>query len=196
MKEQFRQYVINLYQDVPTEVYEGLLSIFCIGAIGLFVFLGWKRGWKKVAGLLLAEYVFLIYCSTVICRKVAESVVGHNFHPFWSYEAIKNGRVDLVAENIMNVVVFIPVGTLLGLMVNGSRCMVIGKRKGWRTRIARIALIIGVGLIISISIEAMQYLFHRGFAETDDVMHNTLGCLIGYILIHGSRLMIHGYGNR
>ena len=56
MREQFRQYAINLYQDVPTEVYEGLLSIFCLGVVGIFVILGWKRGWRKVAGLLFAEY--------------------------------------------------------------------------------------------------------------------------------------------
>ena len=39
MKEQFRQYIINLYHDIPQEVYEGLLSIFCIG---LVVFIAWK----------------------------------------------------------------------------------------------------------------------------------------------------------
>ncbi len=39
MREQFKQYVISLYQDIPLEVYEGLLSIFCIG---LVVFVAWK----------------------------------------------------------------------------------------------------------------------------------------------------------
>lgn len=202
MKEQFRQYAINLYQNVPTEVYEGLLSIFCLGAIGLIAFFGWKKGWKKVVGLLLAEYVFLIYCSTVIYRKVAEGVVGHNFSPFWSYEAIKNGREDLIAENIMNVVVFVPVGILLGLisrireLENKAPSKGIGKTKGlWRTRshrhtllplgqrIARISLIVGTGLIISGSIEALQYFLKRGFSEFDDVFHNTLGCLIGFMIV-------------
>lgn len=187
--EQIKQYIINLYQDIPTEVYEGLLSIFCIGVVGLFVSFGWIQGWKKVVGLLLSEYVFLVYCSTVICRKVAGGVLGYNFNPFWSYNAIKNGREDLVAENIMNVVVFVPVGLLLGLIT-------LKMRNVWRTRIARIAIVIGVGLIISISIEAMQYFFYRGFAETDDVMHNTLGCLIGFmivVLIERLWLLLKGY---
>ena len=72
----------------------------------------------------------------------------------------------------MNVVVFIPIGILLGLLlrVKGS----------WL-----IPLIVGMG--ISVSIETMQYFFHRGFAETDDVVHNTLGCMIGYILVKGYR---------
>ena len=176
MKELIKQYIINLYQDVSTEVYEGLLSIFCIGAVGLFVFFGWKRGWRKVVGLFLAEYVFLIYCSTVIFRKVSERVAGHNFIPFWRYEAIKNGKMDLIAENIMNVVVFVPVGLLLGLVTLKSQ-------RSWRTRIARILLIVGVGLVLSGSIEALQYFLKCGFSEVDDVIHNTLGCLIGLMMV-------------
>lgn len=179
MKEQFRQYVVNLYQDMQTEVYEGLLSIFCLGAVGLLVFFGWKRGWRKVLGLLLAEYVFLIYCSTIICRRVSEGVAGHNFHPFWSYEAIKDGREDLIAENIMNAVVFVPVGVLLGLVTQKTR----KARKDYRTRIARIALIIGTGVIISGSIETLQFFLKRGFSEVDDVFHNILGCLIGFMIV-------------
>ena len=33
---------------------------------------------------------------------------------------------------------------------------------------------------ISPTIEALQFFFMRGFSELDDVMHNTLGCLIGF----------------
>ena len=32
---------------------------------------------------------------------------------------------------------------------------------------------------ISASIETLQFFLKRGFAEVDDVMYNTLGCLIG-----------------
>ena len=170
MRELFWQYVINLYQDVPTEVYEGLLSVFCIGAVGLIAFLGWKRGWKKVVGLLLVEYVFFIYCSTVIFRTRVEEV-GHNFTPFWSYN-----HPELLVENIMNVVAFVPVGILIGVMAD-VRGMMDERRwkKGWQ-----VALIVGTGLGISVSIETMQYFFHLGFSELDDVMHNTIGCFLGF----------------
>ncbi len=179
MKELFKQYVINLYQDIPTEVYEGLLSLFCLGAVGFIAFCGWKRGWRNIAWLLLTEYVFLIYSSTVICRKVSEGIAGHNFSLFWSYEAIKNGRDDLIAENIMNVVVFVPVGTLLGLIILKTQ----NRRNDLRTRITQISLIVGTGLVISGSIEVLQYFLKRGFSEFDDVFHNTLGCLIGFMMV-------------
>ena len=176
MREQFRQYIINLYQDIPQEVYEGLLSVFCLG---LVVFIAWKElktGLRYSAILLLVEYIFLLFCSTIIFRATGETS-KYDFHPFWSYKAIQEGRIELLPENIMNVVVFIPVGMILGslLRVKGS----------WL-----VALLIGCS--ISITIEALQFWFMKGFSEVDDVMHNTFGCILGYILVKGSRLMVKG----
>lgn len=180
MREQFKLYILNLYQDVPMEVYEGLLSVYCLGIVLLLVSCGIKKGLKYSSELLLVEYVFLLFCSTVIFRTVSETR-QYVFHPFWSYKAIQDGREDLLAEDIMNVVVFVPVGILLEFMVHGSR-FTINK--------ALLAALIGCG--ISVSIETLQYFFYRGFSELDDVMHNTIGCILGYLLVKGSRLhMIH-----
>lgn len=171
MREQFRHYIINLYQDIPQEVYEGLLSVFCIGLVVFVAWKGFKTGLRYSAILLLVEYVFLLFCSTVFFR--ATSVTRqYDFHPFWSYKAIQDGRENLLAENIMNVIVFIPVGMILGslLKVKGS----------WL-----IALLIGCS--ISVTIESLQFFFMRGFSEVDDVMHNTVGCLIGFLIVSGFR---------
>ena len=163
MKEQFRQYIINLYQDIPQEVYEGLLSVFCIGLVVFIAWKGFKSGLRYSAILLLVEYIFLLFCSTVFFR--ATSVTRqYDFHPFWSYKAIQDGRENLLAENIMNVVVFIPVGLLI--------CIAFKQMTWWK------ALLIGCG--ISVTIESLQFFLMRGFSELDDVMHNTLGCLIGF----------------
>ncbi len=163
MREQFRQYIINLYHDIPQEVYEGLLSVFCIGLVVFVAWKGFKTGLRYSAILLLVEYVFLIFCSTVIFRATGE-ISKYDFHPFWSDKAIQDGRADLLPENIMNVVVFIPVGLLLSIAF---------KQVTWWK-----ALLIGCE--ISIIIETLQFFFMRGFSEVDDVMHNTLGCMIGY----------------
>ena len=180
MREQFRQYIINLYQDIPQEVYEGLLSIFCIGTVLLLVWKGFKTGLRYSAALLLVEYIFLLFCSTVIFRAKGETR-QYVFHPFWSYD-----RPELLVENIMNVVVFVPVGLMLGSLLrvkgswlpNGSWLMV---------------AIIGCG--ISVTIETLQFFLMRGFSEVDDVMHNTIGCILGYslwLMVHGAWLRIHG----
>ena len=180
MREQFRQYIINLYQDIPQEVYEGLLSVFCLGLVVFVAWKGLKTGFRYSAILLLVEYIFLLFCSTVIFRTPGETR-HYDFHPFWSYD-----RPELLIENIMNVIVFIPVGMILGslLRVNyGSRLRVKGS---WL-----VALLIGCS--ISVTIEALQFWFMKGFSEVDDVMHNTLGCILGYslwLMVHGAWLRV------
>ena len=179
MREQFRQYIINLYQDIPQEVYEGLLSVFCIGLVVFIAWKGLKTGLRYSVVLLLVEYIFLLFCSTVIFRTSGDTR-QYDFHPFWSYS-----RPDLFVENIMNVIVFIPIGMILGslLRVKGSSTSEATKSMTWL-----MVAIIGCG--ISVTIEAMQYFLHRGFAETDDVMHNTVGCVIGYGIY---KLVRYGY---
>ena len=187
MREQFRQYIINLYQDIPQEVYEGLLSVFCLGLVVFIAWKGFKTGLQYSVSLLLIEYIFLIFCSTVFFRTTSESR-KYDFQPFWSYQAIQDGREDLLAENIMNVVVFVPVGLMLGslLRVKGSSTREATKSMTWL-----MVAIIGCG--ISVTIESLQFFLMRGFSEVDDVMHNTLGCILGYILVKGSKLMVKGH---
>ena len=64
----------------------------------------------------------------------------------------------------MNTVIFIPTGSLLAIFLNKPRL--------WK--------VIFVSVVISASIEILQFVFKKGFAELDDVFHNTLGCMIGY----------------
>ena len=33
--------------------------------------------------------------------------------------------------------------------------------------------------------ELYPFLFMKGFAETDDVMHNAMGCVIGWLMVKG-----------
>lgn len=41
---------------------------------------------------------------------------------------------------------------------------------------------IGLGLVVSLVIELGQLVFEKGVAEIDDLIHNTLGCAIGYLI--------------
>lgn len=160
----FVEYLTGLFREVPCYVYEGLLGIFVCGLIVLLAVKGTRDGWRWSAGLLFVEYVVLIYCSTVIFRE-SGSKTGHDFMPFWSYGAILRGEdYRLLPENVMNVVVFVPVGVLLGA--------------AFRSMTWKKALLIGGAM--SVLIEVMQFVLKRGFAEVDDVMHNTVGCVIGY----------------
>ena len=70
----------------------------------------------------------------------------------------------------MNIVIFIPIGLLL----RASFPTV----KWWELLL--------MGCVLSLMIEFCQLTLHKGFCEFDDVMHNTLGCVMGYGL---SRLL-------
>ena len=159
------EYILSLANAIPHDVYLLLLAVLCIGALLLVSSRGVHNGGKGVLLLLLVEYVFLLYCSTIIFRE-PHGEEQYNFKLFWSYVAIINGDELLLPQNIMNVVAFLPIGFLLGAAIKSIR---------WWAALM-------VGLLISCSIEMLQFFFRRGFSEFDDVMHNTLGCMIGFVL--------------
>ena len=162
MTQGYKEYLETLYSRIPEPVYEGVGSIFVIGVVLILSFIGMK-GWRYVSGLLLGEFVFLIYASTVIFRESSEDSNSH-FTPFWSYRnCFHEGEFHLDPEVVLNILVFLPVGFLLTLTFRGI--------SWWH------ALLIGCG--ISVSIEVLQFILKRGLSEFDDVFSNTLGCLIG-----------------
>ena len=163
MKDLFVAYFHELIDGIPLYVYEALLFVFCLTGVLVFTFNGISKGWKRVVKVLLFEYLILFFCSTVLFR-IPKSVRGYELTPFWSYTAISNGVERMIPETVMNVVVFIPVGLMMGLAFIGAN---------WRK-------IVMAGVGMSLSIELMQLLFRKGCCETDDVIHNTIGCVIGY----------------
>lgn len=168
MFDAYIQYISLCFHDVPTTLIVGMLFFFCVGTVLLLAFLGWKKGAKWSAGLMLLEYlVLLIILSVWVRTTLAEG--KFDFTPFWSYRAILAGRKGLLTQDIMNVVAFIPIGLMLGCAFD--------RMKWWK------ALLIGGAF--SLLIETLQFVMKRGFAEFDDVFHNVIGCLIGYGLFVG-----------
>lgn len=151
-------YSYALYYHIPEGFFECMLSIFLVGAVVLCVWKGLKKGIQFSAALLCIEYVVLVFCSTIVFRDPLLER-DFNLRPFWSYS-----NPNLYAENLMNFLVFVPIGLLLGVSI-----------KGLKMRNALLA-----GICLSVFIEIFQFVLKKGFAEVDDVVHNTLGCMIGY----------------
>ena len=77
-----------------------------------------------------------------------------------------------VADAVMNIVVFVPVGVLVPLLVAGA---------SWRR-------VLAVGAAFSLAIEVSQYvaahLFHGGHvADVNDLLFNVVGALLGFGLL-------------
>ncbi len=147
---------------IPKEIYGwGIISF-------LFVFLLMSL-WRGFAGLrygmlfLLIEYVALLVYFTVFMWRDSGQY-HYRLIPFWSYQAIFQGTRVLAHEIAMNIAVFIPIGVLASLSLN---------KPSWK----KVAI---VGFVISFIIEFLQLVLKRGCCETDDVINNTLGCVIGF----------------
>ena len=124
-------------------------------------------------GLLLLEYLFVLIFLAVLTRTPSAER-SFNLTPFWSYEAVRNGRTDLLVQNIANVGAFVPVGLLLGCVLGKDRW---GK-----------VLLVGGGF--SVLIETLQFVLRRGFTEFDDVWHNVVGCAVGLGVYMGVEFLI------
>ena len=111
---------------------------------------------KKWIPSLLIGYILIILGETLLFR--APNSTGYELTPFWSYN-----HPELKWEVIANILLFIPFGFLAG------------KLWGWKA--------ILLASFLSFCIEAVQLTLHLGFFEIDDVIHNTVGAVIGYLLV-------------
>ncbi len=118
---------------------------------------------------MLLTYITAILFTTLVFRTPADEPRAE-WLPFWSwYEVIAHHDMGLFVEIVLNIALFVPVGGLMRML--GIR---------WRT-------VVLFSLVFSASIELMQYVLCRGLCELwDDVVDNTLGSVVGYVLIRAA----------
>lgn len=172
-----KDYFYNLCQKIPISVFEGLASILCIGIVLIVITKGWEKGGRLICGLVLFEYIVLVYLSTVFYRDYSEAKL---FKFFWSYKSMSEWGTSLLIENIMNVIAFFPIGFLIGATF---------KRIKWW-------LVFLIGFIVSFFIEFLQFVLNRGVSEFDDIFHNVLGCMLGFGFFCILRSIIHYCKNK
>ena len=169
-------YARNVVSNVSIEIYWGLIGLFAVGLLVLIWWKGFKLGLRYGSVLLLAEWVCLVLCTIVLFRETSAER-GYNLMPFWSYWDYGEHSyfIEMFGENILNVLLFMPIGFLAGC---GLRGMTFKK-----------VLLLGSGF--SVFIELLQFVFKKGFCETDDVIHNVLGCIIGFGLWRVCCIRLH-----
>ena len=115
--------------------------------------------------VLFCAAVIAILYATILTRtpEIPEVILT----PLATFIAARQ-QPELYREMLMNVFLFFPLGLTLSNAL---------PRK-WH-RWGKIALTTLVGCILSAGIECVQYRYALGLAETDDVICNTLGALIG-----------------
>ena len=160
--EYIKQYILHYDIGVPPTMIIGVSLFICILILLLFrVKTNYSIFVRQVSFMLLLGYVFLIFCTTVFFREDTYEK-RYMLRPLWSYTVLYN---KLLAQIIMNILLFIPVGFFAGGAL---------KKK-------HILNAIGIGFLLSFFIELTQLISTRGVFSVDDIIHNTLGCVVGFL---------------
>ena len=129
-----------------------------IAVVVPFVIYLFRKRTDKLIPLFFTVYFLVVAYETLLTRDIGvERRI--ELTPLWSYAQFS----DHYSQIIMNIFLFIPLGFLIPFA---------SKKTFLHTLIFSCCL--------SIIIEALQYILALGLCETDDVIHNTLGCIIGY----------------
>lgn len=121
---------------------------------------------QVIAVILLFLFLSVVFASTVFTRT--PGIRQYELIPFWSwYEVFVNCRVGLLRENILNVLLLFPMGILLKPLF------------GHKIRLFTAFLL---GFTVSAVIEISQLVSRRGLFEWDDMLHNGLGCMMGFMV--------------
>lgn len=113
---------------------------------------------------------FIIYLGLTFGFRRPSKEPKLLLEPLWSYRdafqltPLKITRLGLAREIFLNILLTIPAGLLLPIL--------------YRTKHPYL-LTAAIILLISLLTETFQYFTHLGIAETDDVINNFLGGLLG-----------------
>ena len=109
---------------------------------------------------MFVEYLVLLFCSTVIFREDASNTYVQLMPFKWCF----TGDKRLLIDALLNVAIFIPIGFCSSVFLRFPKWLKI--------------LLLSVSL--SCTIELSQYILSRGCCDTNDVMNNAIGGLMGY----------------
>lgn len=119
---------------------------------------------KKLLVITFAAYLTGVFCATGI-----PSIRTIRFDPdvnLIPIVDIVNDPVSYIKNTILNIILFIPLGFLLPII--------------WKT-FRPLKKVIAVGLGLSVLIELLQ-LFNFRLTDIDDLITNTVGTLIGFLM--------------
>lgn len=115
---------------------------------------------------LWAYLLFLLYI-TLIGRYTLDDY-RTRLTPFDSYrEYASTGSAGELRGIVLNILMFLPFGFLTASCFRDKKPLLIS---------------LSAGLMLPVLIEGLQYLTRTGTLETDDVIHNAIGTLLGSML--------------
>ena len=163
-------YEILLTHNRPLTLRELIFFFIILIIVTLMFYILLKKDKIKkfqiIIGELLLLFIFVVLSSTILTRTSNKERM-YKLMPFWSWKEVIRGNVKFLEENLLNLILLFPFGLLLPFAFY--------RKISWYKALF-------VGLVFSFFIEINQLMLCRGTFEWDDIIHNSLGAMIGCIV--------------
>ncbi len=137
---------------------------------------GKMRPFQFFCAMMLYTWLYWVFASTVFCRT-EYSEYHYSLKLFWSYEFMRAyPHSYMLQEIVLNILMLLPVGVLFPVAFDCRKISVTAL----------------FGFLCSTGIELLQLFTKRGLFEWDDMFHNTVGVIIGYLIVTGAMKMSEG----
>ena len=154
-------YFDHISKIIPEWLCVVLLLVLCVMAIVIFSRKGVIRiQLRRLLRVMFVEYLVLLFCSTVVFREESP----HTGVKYVLFAGYLNRDMFVLMDALFNVAIFIPIGFCSSVFLRFPKWLKI--------------LLLSVAL--SCTIELSQFILSRGWCDTNDVMNNAIGGLIGY----------------
>lgn len=157
-------YILGPFRQAPARGWIFLV----VWTLFVFLFDYWTyfRKNRNVSLSILLLYLGFVFWITIMAREKVDAVLFEPL-PLWSWKEafieVNQRRTPLVlCQILLNLLLFVPVGFIMYWYK---------KKKIW---ISVLWCMVG-----SFFIELLQLLLHIGLFEWDDILHNTLGYILG-----------------
>lgn len=135
--------------------------------------------WNSMVWFLLGVYLAVMFVTVFLSREPG-SRQGIDMTLFGTWGDTPQAHA-FVIENIL---LFVPFGILYPLAVSATdRKPDLSKKIDWEK------FTVLWGFLISVGIETVQLITERGYCQLDDVVMNTLGALVGYVVFATIKIM-------
>lgn len=167
---------LSLLHEIPVYAYLIFIAIcIVLWAILSAAFVD-KKVWVSINRSIVVVAVVSVFFVTLFTRN-AQQTQQIVLIPF---AVLEQARIypDVYNQMILNVVLFLPLGLSLPFC--------------FTERIKHpVLMTICLGLVLSITVEVLQYILQCGYSELDDVILNTIGTACGTVSYFLTRFVVN-----
>ena len=147
---------------LPYGLAAGVLAVLILAAVNRAGIRKGKKSFPIVPGSILCVYFVIMLFITFLSRENgSRNGIDLELFSTWGINKRNNAFV------IENILLFVPYGFICAWALQGAKRLIPNAM---------------LGLATSLGIETMQLVTQRGYFQIDDVLTNTMGMIIGYLI--------------